>query len=113
MKKIGKRNSSKCQKCNEEDYLEHFFFNCKLVRSVWCEIESIILEQIGRKVEISLTDSLFGFYKRNKGENEFINRLIIIAKVCISKFKYEKHPNLTFLFKNELSLRNWNILQMT
>ena len=113
LKKIGKRNSSKCQECNEEDYLEHFFFNCKLVRSVWCEIESIILEQIGRKVEISLTDSLFGFYKRNKGENEFINRLIIIAKVCISKFKYGKHPNLTFLFKNELSLRNWNILQMT
>ena len=65
------------------------------------------------KVEISLTDSLFGFYKRNKGENKFINRFIIIAKVCISKFKYVKHPNLTFLLKNELNLRNWNILQIT
>ena len=59
--------------------------------------------KIGQKVEISLTDSQFGFYKRNKRENKFINRLIIIAKVCISKSKYGKHFNLTFLFKNELN----------
>ena len=55
----------------------------------WYEIESIILGQIGLKIEISVTDSLFGFsYKRNK-----------------VKVMYVKHP----LFKNELYLRNWDI----
>ena len=27
--KIGIKNTSKCETCNEEDYLEHFFFTCK------------------------------------------------------------------------------------
>ena len=89
----------KVSKMQWRRFLGTLLFNCKLVRSVWCEIESTILGQIGHKVEISLTDSLF------------INRHIIIANVCLSKFRYGKHPNLTF--KNELNLRNWNILQIT
>ena len=66
-------------------------------------MESIILGEtmIGQKHVISLTESLLGFYKRNEEENRFINRLIVTAKLGISKFKYRKNPNLIFLFKNE------------
>ena len=41
-----------------------------------------------------------------KTENAFINKLIIIAKLCVSKFKYGNHPNLILLFLQELRLRN-------
>ena len=39
-------------------------------------------------------------------ENAFINKLIIIGKLCVSKFKYRNHPNLTMLLHQELRLRN-------
>ena len=44
--------------------------------------------------------------------NKYINRLIIIGKLCISKSKYGKHPHLLFLFKKELNIRNWSKLNL-
>ena len=105
--KMGKANNSKCEVCNVEDYLEHFFFNCKTVRNIWSEINTLVFEETNKHLDLHVTDVIFGFYKRSKIENDFINKLIIIGKLCISKFKYGKHPNLIFLFKNELEIRKW------
>ena len=35
-----------------------------------------------------------------------INHVILIAKMCISKYRYGKYYDLFFLFERELSLRN-------
>ena len=88
-----------------EDYLEHFFY-CKSVKQLWNEVNSIIQVQMGKNVTLSVTTCLFGYYMGSQVENAFINKLIIIGKLCISKFKYGNHPNLTMLLHQELRLRN-------
>ena len=104
--KIGKVRSSKCSKCDVEDYLEHFFFYCKSIKQLWNEVNSIIRANMGKKVTLSVTNCLFGYYMGNQVENAFINKLIIIGKLCVSKFKYGNHPNLILLLHQELRLRN-------
>ena len=104
--KIGKARSSNCSKCDVEDYLEHFFFYCKSVKQLWNEVNSIIQVQMGKNVTLSVTTCLFGYYMGSQVENAFINKLIIIGKLCLSKFKYGNHPNLIMLLHQELRLRN-------
>ena len=104
--KIGKARSSNCSKCDVEDYLEHFFFYCKSVKQLWNEVNSIIQVQMGKNVTLSVTTCLFGYNMGSQVENAFINKLTIIGKLCISKFKYGNHPNLTMLLHQELRLRN-------
>ena len=55
--KIGKARSSKCSKCDVEDYLEHFFFYCKSVKQFWNEVNSIIHVQMVKSVTLSVTTS--------------------------------------------------------
>ena len=100
--KIGKVRSSKCSKCDVEDY----FIYCKSIRELWNEANSIIQEQIGQNVTLSVTNCLFGYYMGNQIENVYINKLIIIGKLWVSKFKNGNHPNLILLFHQELRLRN-------
>ena len=61
---------------------------------------------MGKNVTLSVTTCLFGYYMGNQVENAFINKLIIIGKLCISTFKYGNHPNLTVLLNQKLRLRN-------
>ena len=103
--KIGKSNTSKCKICNVEDYLEHFFFYCKNVRCLWDEINSTILRKTDKKVYLTVTDCLFGYYKGTKEEMQIINTLIIVGKLCVSKFKYGNYPNLLVLLKQEIRYR--------
>ena len=63
-------------------------------------------------VHLSVTYAIFGLYKGREEQNKYINRLLIIGKSCISKFKYGKHPNLLYIFRNELNLRNWSKLNV-
>ena len=65
----GKRRSGRQQNKMESTLLSDTLVQHWREQPKITDRKTIILEQIGRKVEISLTDSLFGFYKRNKGEN--------------------------------------------
>jgi hypothetical protein len=106
LQKMGKAESNKCTVCNEVDYLEHFFGRCKQNNDIWIEVQDIIYEKTGKKVELTITDILFGVNKNNTKENKLINKLIIICKMCISKFKYGKYPNIKLLLKKEINIRN-------
>ena len=59
--KMGIARNSKCNTCDDEDYLEHFFFNCKTVTKLWLEINTMILEETGMRVHISVADAMFVF----------------------------------------------------
>jgi hypothetical protein len=108
---MGKADNKTCKVCNEDDYLEHFFFHCKQIRQLWLEVNKMILMETGRLTKLSVTDVMFGVYEGKQKENAYVNRLIIVAKLCISKYKYGKHPNLLFLFETELTIRKWLTLQ--
>ena len=103
--KIGKSPSSNCIQCNEKDYLEHFFYHCKIISMIWVEAASIISNKLGKSTKLSVTDVLFGYNNDNNENNRYVNIIIMVGKMCISKFKYGKHPNLVFLFNQELQFR--------
>ena len=50
---------------------------------------------------------MFGIHDKdiNNIHNVFIHNVIAVAKLCIGKFRYGNHPNLLFLFNQELALR--------
>ena len=103
--KIGKANSTKCETCKVEVYLEHFFFHCKKVKPLWDEINIIIFNKTNKQISLSVTECLFGYFKGCKEDIQLINKLIIIGKLCISKYKYGNYPNLIVLLKHETQLR--------
>ena len=68
----------------------------------------IISCNLKKAISLSETDVLFGVHTTNiiNENNILIHHVIAIAKLCISKFRYGKHPNLLFLFENELNIRH-------
>ena len=58
-----------------------------------------------------MKDVLFGYndgYNETENDSDVlaINHVILIAKMCISKYRYGKYYDLFFLFEGVLSLRN-------
>ena len=110
LNKMGKADSANCLTCKELDTLEHFFFHCKTTKDIWAEVEMQIHTLINKRVKLAEQDVMLGLLDRdllsNEDEYRQVNLLIIIAKLCISKFKYGKHPNITLLFANDVRLRS-------
>ena len=107
LRKMHKVDSEMCGYCRDEiDCIEHFFFKCKEVRSLWKNIEMLCSKIEGNVVKLNERDVLFGYNFSRGQENVMQNKLILIGKLCISKFKFGKYPNLVFLFEAECVLRD-------
>ena len=112
LQKMSLADSSNCTFCNERDYIEHFFCSCRQITSLWNTINLILSSVTGNTEVLSQNQILFGVQPReypNYLRNE-INCMILVGKMCISKFKYGDHPNLIQLFNFEWSLRKWQWL---
>jgi hypothetical protein len=106
LKKMGKVNSEKCSYCTDEnDDLEHFFYGCSEVRQLWENIELQFGVIEGRAVKLNVCDVLLGYNIDQYEEFSLQNTLILLAKLCISKFKFGEYPNLRYLFQYECTLR--------
>ena len=57
-------------------------------------------------IKISVTDVLFGFKHEDELRCIEINKIMGVGKMCISKFRYGKHPNIISLLHSELQIRN-------
>ena len=58
-------------------------------------------------IKLKLKEVLFGYNEtENNSDVLAINHVILIAKMCISKYRYGRYYDLFFLFERELSLRN-------
>ena len=86
---MGIASTNKCNVCavNETDYIEHFFFACTKIKPVWRMVEQEISKRTVTHLEISETIALLGFFDNahTAREQEIINQLILIAKMCVSK----------------------------
>ena len=62
---------------------------------------------MGTEITTSITEKLFGIFSPNFHQQglKVINHLMLIAKMCISKYRYGEHENLLQIFKFELALR--------
>ena len=105
--KMGLRDNNMCPHCRVIDYVEHFFFSCEKVKRVWSECQNYIYTTTGKNLILTEQDVLLG-YKVNEiksMENKFINHLILITKMVISKYKYGTPVDITVIFQKEINIR--------
>ena len=110
LNKMGIKESNKCDVCPEIDSLTHFFYECNALRDFWKYIETLLNTILGQMITVNNIIALFGIPSKDtrvthKRLNE-ANAIIILAKVCISKYKYTNISNsLKFIFENECAMR--------
>ena len=107
--RMREAESENCANCKEKDYIEHMFYECKLLDGFWNHVAQYIQLQTDFRGKIQEKDVLFGLERRtdmNMKDWRIINSIILIAKMCISKYRYRKGINNVFLiFEIEMKLR--------
>ena len=107
--KMGLSDTDLCLDCLKIDYVEHFFFECKKIRPLWKHIEKVYFGKFGASVHLTATDVLCGITSlTNTDSLPYLNHLILIGKVCISKFRYGTPIDITCMFEREVWLRMYN-----
>eukprot|EP00916_Digyalum_oweni_P017983 GHVL01029953.1.p1 GENE.GHVL01029953.1~~GHVL01029953.1.p1 ORF type:complete len:439 (+),score=22.22 GHVL01029953.1:1286-2602(+) len=108
--KMGITESISCTHCTEEtDYIEHFFYYCIKISKVWNLVEEAFFTACSKRIHVDVRDALFGLVKRNSissAEANYVNLLILIAKMCIGIYRYGTPLEIGCIFEKELSLRN-------
>ena len=92
--------------------MQHFFFDCDFVKSLWSEIERRIHCVANKHIHLSAKNVIVGFDSETRVSKDALktmNRLIIIGKATISKVKYGNHKNIQVVFEQELNWRKINI----
>ena len=107
------RDTNLCEACKEIDYIEHFFFDCKNVKALWKACADQIFKATGEIIKITPMQALFGFnpHMTRSKNNIYINHLMLIAKMVISKFKYGSGYDIIALFENEVRIRKLDKLK--
>ena len=105
--RMGKEVSNICNKCNVIDHVDHFCLLLWKICTIWDKVNFVISRKLNKNTSLTVTDVLFSVHDKNVSNknNTFINHVIAIAKLCISKYRYGNHPNLLFLFDHELNIR--------
>jgi hypothetical protein len=106
LNKMKIKDSNKCNYCDNTDFIEHFFWGCGQIKSFWNYVEAQIDTYTGKQVSLTERDVLFGHQLESVCHtNKLINHILLIAKMCISKFKYGNNHNLETTFNREIHLR--------
>ena len=106
--KMGIAENSNCKYCHQRDYLEHFFVECSSVAGLWREVNSMVARILNVPVgDLTVQQKLFGVVlpEYPKACVNKVNLVLLVAKMCISKYKYGQYSNLILLFNGELLLR--------
>ena len=109
LNKMGLVGNNKCSYCLlEVDYIEHFFIECKQIKPLWIKVSDIFHQKHYKRISLSDKNKLFGIIKSvelTSLEKKYLNHLILIAKMCISKYRYGTPINICIMFEQELTLR--------
>ena len=90
LEKMKIKANANCEHCNVLDTVEHFFFDCLQVKSLWSEVESIIAATIEKPLKLNAKLVIFRFSSSalySTKDLNFINLIMLVAKMCISKMK--------------------------
>ena len=108
--KMKIKPSDLCETCQVPDYIEHFFYECSLIQNFWIHLNNFIKSKINFDIHLDKKNILMGlayseFPSLKRTTLDFINSIILIGKLCISKFRYGKIKNLSLIFEMEYALR--------
>ena len=107
---MGIKDSQNCDHCGIVDYIEHMFVHCQLLKGYWEYVFRIIQAYTETNYQCTETNILLGIttkentYSQEK-RNGIANHILLIAKMCISKFRYGKYRNIQLIFDLELEAR--------
>ena len=110
--RLGLANNNKCSLCRLEiDYIEHFFFTCPVIKYMWVFVEGLFRQHFKINVLLNEQNVLFGITEKEangliKSDLKTVNHILLIAKMCISKYRYGNPINLVAMIEQEMSLRN-------
>ena len=110
LNRMGIRDTSACLECGDRDYIEHFFYACKLVKPLWGEVEREIQTFLIPSFRIDEKMAVLGVTKQDASGStskaiQKANKAILIAKLAISKFRYGKSSNLVQTYTLETMYR--------
>ena len=111
---MGLVNDNKCSLCRTEiDYIEHFFFTCPTIKYMWNHVSALFKQVFKINIMLNEKIALFGIvgtevYGLNKEQINIANNIILIAKMCISKYRYGTPINLITMIEYEMRIRNIN-----
>ena len=107
--KIGVAINNKCHFCTDEiDFIEHFFYDCPKIRSVWKRVQDKFFVRFNKQIQISQMVALLGLTDRNSLKKEariYLNHLMLIAKMCVGIHRYNSPIHIDCLFERECNLR--------
>ena len=85
-----------------------FFYYCAKCVPLWRHVECELSFLLERRVNLDVKRVLFGILDLegfHSKEIHVINLCILVAKMCISKYKYGKPYSMTLMFDTEMKLR--------
>ena len=101
--------TNSCFFCMEIDTLFHFFVTCPVAKQVWEEADKLISVLSGRKTVLTERIKIFGIFESDSTYSVDlrlqINRILLVCKKVISKYKFEKEGNIKVLLENQLRFR--------
>jgi len=107
--KMKVSESELCDYCKTHiDFTEHFFYQCELLKDFWKYVELLLSDKIGIQVVLNLQNVLFGIWNDDifGRERNYVNHIILIAKMCISIAKKTKTiRTLQLIFDYHVMLR--------
>ena len=75
---------------------------------IWTAVKDVFYRTYHKQINLNEISILFGIVENvslSVVERCFINHLILVAKMCISKYKYGTPLHLIIMFEKELYLR--------
>ena len=114
--KMKIRSTENCESCGERDSLSHFFVFCSIAKKIWKEAEMFIYNLTGIKICLDEKRVILGILKDDRisfstqKALNLINRVILIGKHTISKYKVNNIGNPIIFFEKELWVRNLSSL---
>ena len=95
--------------CGVRDTLNHFFYYCAKLNQLWTKVETMLHMLLGHRLRINWEIALFGILAlENVPQNKIqkINLIILLAKLSISKSKYDSKIDPHIIFESEVTIRN-------
>ena len=108
LSKMKIKETQNCEWCDCQDFPEHFFVECKIIKHLWQEIESKLNTFCNSRIKLKLSDIMLGFHDNELTQQQvkFVNNVILVGKLAVSKFKYGKMVDIIFIFEKEMRLRS-------
>ena len=103
------KDDENCDICGERDSPIHCFVSCKIAKEVWKVAENYIFILTGQLLKLDEKTIMIGLIGgKNINGNSFtniVNKICLIGKFTISKFRINKTGKISILFERELSRR--------